>query len=87
VQLPKVLANDERTLLIERVDRRGERYTFTIDDSIAAAGVYDLAKANVRLSQNGIYDASIGDHTMKFRIDAKAKTSLTPVVSRLLRFQ
>ena len=47
VQLPKVLASADRTLVIERIDRRGERHEIKIDDTIAAAGFYDLAKINV----------------------------------------
>jgi hypothetical protein len=87
VQLPKVLASEDRTLLIERTDRRGERHEFKLDDAIVAAGLYDLAKINVSLARGGIYDASIGGHKMTFQIDAKAKSGPAPVVSRLLRFQ
>ena len=87
VQLPKVLASEDRTLLIERIDRRGERHEFKIDDTIAAAGFYDLAKINVSLTRGAIYDASIGGHKMTFQIDAKAKSGPAPIVSRLLRFQ
>jgi hypothetical protein len=87
VQLPKVLASENRTLLIERTDRRGELHKLKIDDAIAAAGFYDLAKSNVSLSRGAIYDASIGGHKMTFQIDAKAKSGPAPIVSRLLRFQ
>jgi hypothetical protein len=87
VQLPKVLASQDRTLLIERIDRPGERHELNIDDTIAAAGFYDLAKINVTLARGAIYDASIGSHKMRFQIDAKAKSGEAPVVSRLLRFQ
>jgi hypothetical protein len=87
VQLPKVLASQDRTLLIERVDRRGERHEVKIDDTIAATGFYDLAKINVSLARGAIYDASIGGHKMMFQIDAKAKSGPAPIVSRLLRFQ
>jgi hypothetical protein len=87
VQLPKVLASEDRTLLIERIDRPGERLTFKIDDAIAAARFYDLAKINVSLTRGAIYDASIGSHKLTFQIDAKAKSGPAPVVSRLLRFQ
>jgi hypothetical protein len=87
VRLPKVLANEDRTLLIERVDRRGERHELKIDDAIVAAGFYDLAKINLSLARGAIYDASIGGHKMTFQIDAKAKSGPAPIVSRLLRFQ
>ena len=87
VQLPKVLASNDRTLLIERTDRRGERHEIKIDDTVATAGFYDLAKINVSLTRGAIYDASIGSHKMTFQIDAKAKSGPAPVVTRLLRFQ
>jgi len=87
VQFPKVLASEDRTLLIERIDRPGERHTFKIDDTIAAAGFYDLAKINVSLTRGAIYDTSIGGHKMTFQIDAKARSGPAPIVSRLLRFQ
>src|SRR5215471_1698865 len=38
VQLPKLLASQDRTLRIERTDRRGEGHEFKIDDAIAASG-------------------------------------------------
>jgi hypothetical protein len=87
VQLPKVLASEARVLLIERTDRRGERHSFEIDDTIAAAGFYDLAKTKVSLTRGATYDASIGGHKVTFQIDTKAKSGPAPVVSRLLRFQ
>jgi len=87
VQLPKDLPSEDRVLLIERTDRRGERYSVKIDDTVAATGFYDLAKSNVSLTPRAIYDASIGDQKVTFRIDAKAKSGAAPVVSRLLRFQ
>ena len=87
VQLPKGLASEDRTLLIVRIDRKGERHDLKIDDRIVATGFYDLAKSNVTLTRGAVYDASIGDHKMMFKIDAKAKSGPAPVVSRLVRFQ
>jgi hypothetical protein len=87
VRLPKVLGSEDRTLLIERTDHRGERHELRIDDAIVAAGFYDLAKINVSLTRGAIYDASIGSHKMTFQIAAKAKSGSAPIVSRLLRFQ
>jgi hypothetical protein len=87
VQLPKSLASEDRTLLIARLDRRGERHELNIDDTVAAAGFYDLAKVNVNLTRGAIYEASIGGHEMMFQIDAKAKSGPAPIVSRLLRLQ
>jgi hypothetical protein len=87
VQLPRDLASEDRVLLIERTDHRGESLSLKIDDTIAATGFYDLAKTDVSLTPGGIYDASIGDQKVTFRIDAKAKSLPAPVVSRLVRFQ
>jgi hypothetical protein len=86
VQLPKGLASEDRTLVIERTDRPGKRLELKIDDATAAAGFYDLARSNVSLTRGAVYDASIGGHKMQFQIDAKAKSGPAPVVSRLLRF-
>jgi hypothetical protein len=87
VQLPKSLASEDRTLLIERADHSGKRYQVKIDDAAVAAGFYDLAKIKLSLARGAIYDASIGSHKMTFQIDAKAKSGEAPIVSRLLRFQ
>ncbi|HEY2135796.1 MAG TPA: hypothetical protein VGH49_07895 [Xanthobacteraceae bacterium] len=87
VQFPKALAADDRTLLIERTDRPGERHELRIDNAIAAAGFYDLAKSNVTLTRGASYDARIGGYKVAFRIAAKAKSGAAPVISRLVRFQ
>jgi len=87
VQLPRVLASEDRTLLIVRTDRPGERYELKIDDTVVAAGFYDLANTDVSLSRGAIYDASIGGHKITFQINAKAKSGPAPIVSRLLRLQ
>jgi hypothetical protein len=87
VQLPKGLTTDDRILRIERTDRPGERHELKIDDEVAAAGFYDLAKINVSLTRGAIYDARISGQKLTFRIDAKAKSGPAPIVSRLLRFQ
>jgi hypothetical protein len=87
VALPKDLPRDDRTLRIVRTDRRGERHEVAIDDAAAAAGFYDFGKTDVSLTRGGIYEASIGGHTLLFQVDAKAKSGPAPVVSRLLRLQ
>jgi hypothetical protein len=97
IQLPRRLAGEDRTLLIERTGPRRERqkverqklerYEIKIDDTIVAAGFYDLANSSVSLVRGAVYDARIGRHKMTFQVDAKAKSGPAPVVSRLLRFQ
>ena len=86
VQLPKGLAREDRVLQIVRTDRPGERHELRIDDAVAAAGFYDLARINLSLARGATYDASIGGHKLTFQIDAKARSGPAPVVSRLLRF-
>jgi hypothetical protein len=86
VQLPRDLAAADRTLLIERLDRPGERHSIKLDDAAAAAGFVDLAKANLSLARGGTYSVSVGGHKIAFRVDANAKSGPAPVVARLLRF-
>jgi hypothetical protein len=85
VQLPGDLAGQDRTLLIARTDRPGERHALKIDDAAASAGFFDLAKANVSLARGATYNVSIGGHKLAFQVDAHAKSGAAPVVSRLLR--
>jgi hypothetical protein len=87
VQLPKLPAGEDRTLRIARTDRSGKPYEIRLDDTAAGAGFYDLGKSKVSLTPGATYVASIGSHEATFRIDPKAKTGATPIVSRLLRFQ
>jgi len=86
VQLPKLAANDPRTLVIERVDQPGERAEFAFGENTGT--FLDLAKVNAKgLTRGGVYRASVGPNKVTFKIDAKAKTTgKVPVVSRLLRF-
>jgi hypothetical protein len=83
----KSVASGDRDLLIRRTDRMGERYAIKIDDTVAAAGFYDLAATDVSLAPGATYDATIGKHKMTFQIDPHASSDRAPIVSRLLRFQ
>ena len=87
VAFPKMLASADRTLVIRRVDRPGERHAIKLDDASAAKGFYDLAKANLSLARGGVYTASLGGQNVPFRIDANAKSGPAPIASRLLRFE
>jgi len=87
VQLPRPLAGTDRMLQVDRTDQPGEHYRFEIDDTITAARFYDLAKTNLTLARGATYEASIGGHKLTFRVDPRAASGPTPVVSRLLRFQ
>jgi hypothetical protein len=87
IQLPRTLASTDRMLQVDRTDQPGEHYRFEIDDTIMAARFYDLAKTNLTLARGATYDVSIGGHKLTVRIDPRAASGPTPVVSRLLRFQ
>jgi hypothetical protein len=86
VQIPKLAANEGRTLIIERVDRAKERYEVEIDPVMADGGLYDLSKSGVHLARGALYTATLGGRTVNFKVYAKAKTGKAPIVSRLLRF-
>ncbi|HTV29738.1 MAG TPA: hypothetical protein VMF32_18355 [Xanthobacteraceae bacterium] len=87
IEIPKLHPGESHELIIERVDRPGERIVVKIDDRLADGGFYDMAKSNKRLTPGATYTASIGDHKITFKVDASAKSGRTSVVSRLLRFQ
>ncbi|MBX9823835.1 MAG: hypothetical protein K2Y27_02455 [Xanthobacteraceae bacterium] len=90
VQIPKLRAGEARSLVIERQingqARPNEHFTVELDESFANGGFYDLAKSNTKLKRGAIYTATLGSRKVMFKVDAKAKTGKTPVVSRLLRF-
>jgi hypothetical protein len=87
IEIPRLHPGEGRELVIERVDRPGDRIVVKIDDRLAAGGFYDMAKSNKRLTPGATYTASIGDHKITFKVDASARSGRTSVVSRLLRFQ
>lgn len=87
VQLPRSLPSADRTLVVARTDQPGESHRFEIDDTIIAARFYDLAKTNLSLVRGATYDAQISGHKVSFKVDPRAASGPTPVVSRLLRFQ
>lgn len=102
VQLPKLQPGEARTLVIERLDRTGERIELALGDDVASGGYYDLGKAGAKpLTRGGVYRATLGANKVTFKVDAKAKVAKAetpkkksakskseklPVVSRLLRF-
>lgn len=83
---PIVEVNGGGSLVIERIDVQGERYTLLIKkESLQRGKFYDLAKAGKSLTAGGIYTASMGSRSMTFRIDPGATPGSTPIVGRLLR--
>jgi hypothetical protein len=87
VQLPRDLAPGDRTLVIVRTDRPGERHALRLDDAAPAGGFVDLARQKLSLTRGASYEASIGGRKLAFAIDRKARSGAAPVVSRLLRFE
>lgn len=83
---PMIQVNSGRTLVIERLDRPGERQEIKIGDDLIAGKFYDLGKAGIKLDRGGIYTAELGGRKVTFKIDRKAKTGKAPLISRLLRF-
>jgi hypothetical protein len=87
IQLPKVLPEGARALVVERTDGKVERHTITLGDNFAGGSFVDLEKLQVTpLARGGVYSVSVGSRKMLVKIDAKAKSGKLPVVSRLVRF-
>lgn len=86
IELPKMRDGDGRTLVLQRTDRPTERFAVELDESLANGGFYDLAKTDMRLQLGKLYSVTLGDRKFTFKVDAKAKTGNTPLISRLLRF-
>jgi hypothetical protein len=101
IRLPRLEAGDSRTLIIQRVDRPGERIEVAVGEDVASGAYFDLAKTDAKpLARGGTYMAVLGFHKVTFKVDAKAKTANAdtakktrkakpeklPVISRLLRF-
>jgi hypothetical protein len=76
------------TLVVERIDAHGERYTVPLRSNALVRGkFYDFAKAKVSLTAGGTYAASLGSRTTTFKIDTHATSGSTPIIGRLLRLE
>lgn len=83
---PVVEVKGGDTLVVERIDVQGERYTVSLKSIALVQGkFYDFAKANVSLTAGGTYAASLGSRRMTFKIDPHAISGSTPIIGRLLR--
>ena len=60
--------------------------TIEIDESLANGGLLDLDKADARLAPGDGYTATLGSRKLTFKVDARATTKKSPLVSKLLRF-
>src|SRR5712675_1843461 len=80
---PVVEAKGRGTLVVERLDVKGERQQIELNGSQAKGKFYDFASTNRALAPGGIYSASFGSAKIVFRIDPQAKPGTTPIVGRL----
>jgi hypothetical protein len=75
-------------LVIERLDKLGERHELTVGGkSLLRGRFYDFAKAEKALTPGGTYAASFGGQDIVFKVAPDAKPGATPVIGRLLRFE
>jgi hypothetical protein len=85
-RIPMVDVRAGGTLLIERIDKPGERLTFTVEPSQLVRGAfYDFASTNWVLAAGGVYRVTLGAKQIVFKVDAEAPP-MAPLASRLLRF-
>lgn len=82
---PIVEAKGKGTLVVERLDVKGERQQIELNGNQPKGKFYDFAGANRTLTPGGIYSASFGTSNIVFRVDANAKPGATPIVGRLIR--
>ena len=76
------------TLIVERLDRPGERHEFPVTERQLKRGTFlDLADAGVALEPGGLYRAKVADQQIVFKIDPDAKPGAGPLVGRLARLQ
>ena len=76
------------TLVIERLDKEGERRAVKVGDkSLVRGKFYDLAKARIALTPGGTYLARFGTLEIVFKVDPQAKPGSTPIIGRLLRLE
>jgi hypothetical protein len=82
---PIIEAKGKGTLLVERLDVKGERQQIELNGSQPKGRFYDFASANRALAPGGIYSASFNTSKIVFQVDANAKSGATPIVGRLIR--
>ena len=81
---PLVQATGHGTLVIERLDERGERLRVDLNGKQFKDKFYDFDAHKQALSPGGIYLAKFRSSRIVFEIDAHARAGATPIVGRLL---
>lgn len=75
-------------LVVERLDKRGERHAVTVQRrSLVHGRFYDFATTNKALTPGGTYAAKFRGRSVIFNVDASAKPGKGPVIGRLVRFE
>jgi hypothetical protein len=75
-------------LVIERLDKQGERHVLTLGKkSLLRGRFYDFAKAGKALTPGASYLARLGGQETIFNVDAAAKPGATPAIGRLVRLE
>jgi hypothetical protein len=83
---PMIELKSPGTLLIERIDRVGERQAVKIGkEQLLQGRFYDCAKQGRALRAGGIYRASMGGEETVFKVDPHAEPGYSPIVGRLMR--
>ena len=81
---PLVQATGHGTLVVERLDERGERLRIDLNGKQFKNKFYDFDAHKQALSPGGIYLAKFKSSQIVFEIDARASPGATPLVGRLL---
>jgi hypothetical protein len=85
-RIPMIDVRAGGTLLIERIDKPGERLTFAVEPSQLVRGAfYDFANTNWVLAAGGVYRITLDAKQIVLKVDAAAPL-MAPLASRLLRF-
>ena len=75
------------TLVIDRLDVKGERQQVELTGNQLKGRFYDFAGTNRALTPGGTYAATFASSKVVFRVDPQAKPGATPIVGRLIRLQ
>jgi hypothetical protein len=75
------------TLVVDRLDVKGERQQIELNGSQIKGKFYDFAGVNRTLAPGGVYAATFASSKIVFRVDPQAKPGATPIVGRLIRLE
>lgn len=82
---PVVELKTGAAVLIERVDRPGERHEVTADGRKLRGSFYDFADDDKALVRGGVYRATAGAVQVLFQVALDAQPGRSPLAGRLLR--